>query len=162
MSADHERAVLGAVLEVTRSGYHGWLQAGTSARAPTAALLRPQIQERHRLHQSRFGAPRLHDRLTKQGMKHGCKRLARLMQQAGLRGLSPKGFVPRTTQSDQDQPLAPHRLAERSAPTGPNQIRVNDLTYVRTDEGWLYAAVVLDLWSRQVVGWATGPSLHAE
>ena len=84
------------------------------------------------------------------------------MKQAGLRGLSPKGFVPRTPQSDQDQALAPNRLAARRAPTGPNQIRVNDLTGVRTAEAWLDAAVVLDLWSRQGVGWATGPSRHAE
>ena len=56
---------------------------------------------------------------------------------------------------------ARNRLAERTVPTGPNQIWVNDLTYVRTDEGWLDASVVMDLWSRKIVGWATGPSLHA-
>jgi len=161
MSAEHELAVLCAVLDVTRSGYHVWLQAGASAREQTDALLLPKIKELHRLHKSRFGAPRIQDQLTKQGLKHGCKRIARLMRQAGLRGLSPKRYVPQTTQSDHDQPIAPNRLAQRAAPGGPNQIWVNDLTYVRTDEGWLYVGVVMDLWSRKIVGWATGPSLHA-
>ena len=99
--------------------------------------------------------------MTKAGLKHGCKRIARLMQQAGLRGLSPKRYVPQTTHSDHDQPIAPNRLATAPAPSGPNQIWVNDLTYVWTAEGWLYVGVVLDLWSRKVVGWATAPSLHA-
>ena len=161
MSAAHELAVLCAVLDVTRSGYHAWLRAGASRHEQTEARLRPKIYELQRLHQSRFGAPRLHDQLIQPGMKHGCKRSARLMRQAGLRGLSPKRSVPPTTRSDHDQPLAPNRLAERAAPTGPNQIWVNDLTYVRTDEGWLYAAVVMDLWSRKIVGWASGPSRHA-
>ena len=94
-------------------------------------------------------------------MKHGCNRIARLMKQAGLRGLSPKRYVPQTTQSEHDQPIAPNRLAARAAPDGANQIWGNDRTCVRTDEGWLYVAVVMDLWSRQIVGWASGPSLHA-
>ena len=161
MSAEHELAVLCAVLDVTRSGYHAWVRAGASERAQTDARLLPKITELHRLHQGRYGAPRIQDQLTKQGLKHGCKRIARLMKQAGLRGLSPKRYVPQTTQSDHDQPIAPNRLAERAASTGPNQIWVNDLTYVRTDEGWLYVAVVMDLWSRRIVGWATGASLHA-
>jgi len=161
MSAEHELAVLCAVLDVTRSGYHAWVQAGASAREQTDALLLPRIQELHRLHKSRYGAPRIHNQLTRQGLKHGCKRIARLMKQAGLRGLSPKRYVPQTTQSDHDQPIAPNRLAQRVAPSGPNQIWVNDLTYVRTDEGWLYVGVVMDLWSRKIVGWASAPSLHA-
>ena len=77
------------------------------------------------------------------------------------RGLCPKGFVPRTTDSDHDQPIAPNRLAQAPAPTGPNQVWVSDLTYVATQEGWLYVAVILDLWSRRVVGWSAGPSLQA-
>ena len=94
-------------------------------------------------------------------MKHGCKRIARLMRQAGLRGLSPKRYVPQTTQSDHDQPIAPNRLAAAPPPTGPNQIWVSDLTYVPTHEGWLHAGVVMDLWSRKIVGRATGPTRHA-
>lgn len=161
MKAEHKLALLCAVLDVTRSGYHAWVNAPASARAQTDARLLPKIQELHQLHKSRFGAPRIHDQLTKQGHQHGCKRIARLMRQAGLRGLSPKRYVPQTTQSNHDQPIAPNLLAERAAPSGPNQIWVNDLTYVWTAEGWLYVGVVLDLWSRKIVGWATAPSLHA-
>ena len=76
--------------------------------------LLPKTKGLHRLHKSRFGAPQIQDQLTKQGMKHGCKHMARLMKQAGLRGLSPKRYVPQTTPSDPDQPLAPNRLAQRS------------------------------------------------
>jgi len=68
--------------------------------------------------------------------------------------------VPQTTDSDHDQPIAPNRLAAAPAPSGPNQVWVSDLTYVATQEGWLYVAVILDLWSRRVVGWSTGPSLQ--
>lgn len=90
MKADHELATLCAVLDVTRSGYHVWVKAEASQRAQTDALLLPKIQAVHRQHQGRFGAPRIHDQLAKQGHSHGCKRIARLMQQAGLCGLSPK------------------------------------------------------------------------
>ncbi len=83
------------------------------------------------------------------------------MRAVGLRGRCPKRFVPRTTDSDHDQPTAPNRLAQAPAPSGPNQIWVSDLTYVATREGWLYVAVIVDLWSRRVVGWSAGPTLQA-
>jgi putative transposase len=161
MKAEHKLAALCAALDVTRSGYHAWLTAEASARTQAEAVLLPKIQELHRRHKGRYGAPRIRHELAAQGMRHGCKRIARLMRQAGLCGLSPKRYVPCTTQSDHDQPIAPNRLATAPAPTGPNQIWVSDLTYVPTAEGWLYAGVVMDLWSRKIVGWATGPTLHA-
>ena len=161
MNADHELATLCAALAVTRSGYHAWVKAAASARAQAEAVLLPKIQALHREHQGRYGAPRRHRELAAQGRKHGCKRIARRMRQAGLRGLSSKRYVPKTTQSDHDQPIAPNRLATAPPPTGPNQIWVSDLTYVWTDAGWLYAGVVMDLWSRKIVGWATGSTLHA-
>ncbi len=83
------------------------------------------------------------------------------MKSVGIQGLNPKRFVPQTTDSDHDQPIAPNLLAQSPAPTRANQTWVTDLTYVKTEEGWLYVAVMLDLWSRRVVGWATGETLHA-
>lgn len=160
MSAEHDVTDLCAAFEVTRSGYHAWLAAAPSAREQTDAALRPQIQAVHARHKGRYGAPRIQDALAKAGQRHGTKRIARLMRQEGLRGLCPKRFVPQTTASDHDQPIAPNRLAETPAPSGPNQVWVSDLTYVATQEGWLYVAVILDLWSRRVVGWSTGPSLQ--
>ena len=108
MNAEHELALLCATLEVTRSGYLAWLAAAASQRERTDAALLPKIQELHHAHKGRYGVPRIHDQLSKEGLKHGCKRIARLMQQAGLRGLSPKRYVPQTTQSDHDQPIAPN------------------------------------------------------
>lgn len=160
MKAEHSIALLCATLEVTDSGYHAWSKAPPSARQQQDAQLLPQIQALHAQHKGRYGAPRIADALTKAGRRHGTKRVARLMKQAGLRGLCPRGFVPRTTDSDHDQPIAQNRLAQAPAPSGPNQIWVSDLTYVATQEGWLYVAVILDLWSRRVVGWSTGPSLE--
>jgi transposase InsO family protein len=161
MKAEHSLSQLCAALEVTRSGYHAWEQAEPSARAQADAVLAVQIQAVHEAHRGRYGSPRIQQELAAQGQRHGQKRIARLMQAAGLRGRCPKRFVPRTTDSAHDQPIAPNRLALAPAPTGPNQIWVSDLTYVATREGWLYVAVILDLWSRRVVGWSAGPTLQA-
>jgi putative transposase len=162
MKAEHPLSQLCAAFEVKRSGYHAWTKAAASARQRTDAQLLPKIRAVHRQHQGRYGAPRIRDELAAQGHRHGGKRIARLMKADGLRGLCSRRFVPRTTHSEHDQPIAPNLLAARPAPTGPNQTWVTDLTYVRTDEGWLYVAVILDLWSRCVVGWATAPTLHAQ
>ena len=83
------------------------------------------------------------------------------MKAKGLQGLSSRRFAPQTTDSNHDHPIAPNLLAQAAAPTRPNQTWGTDLTYVWTEEGWLYVAVMLDLWSRRVVGWATGETLHA-
>jgi len=99
--------------------------------------------------------------LAAQGQRHGQERIARLMQAAGLRGRCPRRFAPRPADSGHDQPIAPNRPAQAPAPTGPNQIWVGDLTHVATREGWLYVAVILDLWSRRVAGWSAGPTLQA-
>jgi putative transposase len=161
MKVEHSVTMLCAVFDVKRSGYHAWVKAGASARERTDAQLLPQIRAVQAEHRGRYGAPRIQAELAAQGQRHGCKRIARLMRAAGLRGLCARRFVPQTTQSDHSEPIAPNRLAAAPAPTGPNQNWVTDLTYVRTDEGWLYVAVIVDLWSRRVVGWATGATLHA-
>lgn len=161
MKPEHSLRQLCAAFDVKRSGYHAWSAGEASERERTDALLLLKIQAAHQHHKGRYGAPRIQHELAEQGDRHGCKRIARLMKAAGLRGLCPRRFVPCTTQSDHDHPIAPNLLAERPAPTGPNQTWVTDLTYVRTEEGWLYVAVLLDLWSRRVVGWATAATLHA-
>jgi len=153
MSVDHSIAQLCAALGLRTSGYYAWVQAAPSVRQQQDAALLGQIQAVHAQHQGRYGAPRIQHALAREGRRHGTKRIARLMKQAGLRGLCPKRFVPRTTDSAHDQPIAPNRLAQAPAPMGPNQVWVSDLTYVATQQGWLYVAVILDLWSRRVVGW---------
>ena len=161
MKADHSLTALCAAFAVKRSGYHAWVKAAASNREGIDAALRGQIRIVYQQHRGRYGAPRIQRELAAQGHRHGCKRIARLMRADALRGLCARRFVPRTMQSDHDQPIAPNRLATQPTPTGPNQTWVTDLTYVWTDEGWLYVAVMLDLWSRYVVSWATGDSLHA-
>ena len=161
MKADHSLTALCAAFAVKRNGYHAWVKAEASERERTDAVLRAQIHTVHQQHRGRYGAPRIQQELAAQGHRHGCKRIARLMRAARLRGLCARRFVPRTTQSDHDQPISPNRLAVQPAPTAANQTWVTDLTYVWTAEGWLYVAILLDLWSRCVVGWATGETLHA-
>ena len=160
MKSDYPIGQLCAALELSPSGYYAWVQATPGPRQQQDEALLPRIQALHAQHQRRYGAPRIQHALAQEGRRHGTKRIARLMKQAGLRGLCPKRFVPCTTQSQHDQPIAPNRLAQAPAPTGPNQVWVSDLTYVATQQGWLYVALILDLWSRRVVGWSTGPSLH--
>jgi len=161
MKAEHTVADLCATLDVTRSGYHAWQAAGPSAREQADAALLADVQAIHAQHQKRYGAPRIRQELKKRGQRHGTKRIARLMRADGLRGRCDRRSVPRTTDSDHDQPIAPNRLAQAPAPRGPNQIWVSDFTYVKTDEGWLYVAVILDLWNRRVIGWNASASLAA-
>ena len=116
----------------------------------------------HGEHRGVYGSPRMLRALRLRGRHHSRKRIARLMKAAGLRGKCPRRFVPCTTQSGHAEPIAPNRLAAQPKPTAPNQVWVSDITYVRTAEGWLYVAAILDLYSRRIVGWATGASLAAE
>jgi len=162
MKSDYSLSQLCAAFDVKRSGYHAWVRADASQRERDDDALRKKIRAVHLTHRGRYGAPRIQQELAAQGHPHGCKRIARLMQAEGIRGLCARRFVPRTTQSDHDHPIAPNELATRPAPTGPNQTWVTDLTYVWTGEGWLYVAVMLDLWSRRVVGWATAQTLHTQ
>lgn len=161
MNAEHSVTALCAAIEVQRSGYLAWRHAPASTREQTDALLSVKIARVHAHHKGRYGAPRIQDELAGQGECHGVKRIARLMKAKGIQGLCSRRFVPRTTDSNHDEPIAPNLLAQAPAPTQADQTWVTDLTYVWTQEGWLYVAVLLDLWSRRVVGWATGETLHA-
>lgn len=159
MKSNHSLAALCAAFDVTRSGYHAWEHREPSLRARTDAQLQTAITAVHAAHRGRYGAPRIHAELQVQGLRHSRKRIARLLRCAGLRGLCARRYVPRTTDSRHAHPIAPNRLAAHAAPTGPNQIWVADLTYVPTTAGWLYVAVIMDLYSRRIIGWAAGASL---
>ena len=107
-----------------------------------------------------YGSPRLHRALRRVGHLCGRHRVARLMRRAGLAGRVRGRRRPWTTDSDHEQPIAPNRLGQRETPVErPNKVWAADITYVPTDEGWLYLAGVLDLGSRRLVGWAMGESL---
>ena len=109
-----------------------------------------------------YGAPRVHAALQALGRRVGRHRVARLIRRAGLQGLAALPRRVRTTDSRHDHLIAPNRLGRSFEAARPNQVWLGDLTYVRTGEGWLFLAAVLDLHTRKIVGWAMRETLHAE
>lgn len=143
-------------LGVSRSGYYAWVQRGNSG--PTTRELRDiqlseQIIEIFEESEERYGAPRIHAELVARGERVSKKRVARLMKQHGLRATPVRRFV-KTTLSDHDRRIAPNILNQDFAVEGVDCAWVSDITYIWTDEGWGYLAVVIDLYSRRVLGWA--------
>lgn len=159
MSGEYPIKMLCATLAVSRSGYYAWARATGSTHARRDRELRALIALVHRQSRETYGSPRITVELRAQGEAVGRHRVARLMRQDGLRGRQRRRYRVRTTDSRHSHPIAPNRLATLSAPTKPDQVWVSDLTYVPTDEGWLYVAGVLDRCSRRLVGWAMGATL---
>jgi transposase InsO family protein len=150
-----------AVLEVTRSGYYAWCNGQETARQIANRLLAEQIHRVHREKKGCYGSPRVTQQLRREGQRCNHKRVERLMRQHGLKGCSSRKRRVRTTNSEHDHPIAPNLLLGRVAPTKPNEVWVADITYVPTAEGWLFLAAVMDLYSRQILGWSVWESLAA-
>jgi putative transposase len=148
-------------LEVSPSGYYAWRGRAPSAREQENARLLTAAQRVHRESRETYGSPRLQQALVRLGYRCGRHRVARLMRQAGLRGLPRRKFV-RTTQRVTGAPQVPDRLERDFSAAAANQKWVSDITYIRTGEGWLYLATVIDLYSRRVVGWAMAAHMRAE
>src|SRR5437899_1797341 len=146
-------------LRVSRSGYYQWKKAEPSQRERAEAELVEQIRRVFAANKGRYGSPRVRQELREDGIECGEDRVARLMRKNELAARGKKGFRPRTTVAGKG--TAPN-LIKDLAPSGPDQIWVSDYTYVATVEGWLYLAVILDLFSRKVVGWKLGETLEAE
>jgi putative transposase len=142
------------VLEVSRAGFYAWLERPPSARATTDARLRVAIRAIHAESHRSYGSPRVHRELRAQAVRCGRKRVVRLMQAEGLRAKRRRRYRA-TTCADRTHPVAPNRLAQRFQRRALNQVWAGDVTACWTGEGWLYLAVVLDLGSRRVIGWAT-------
>jgi putative transposase len=157
--ADHSIATMCRVLGVSASGYHAWRARGTSRRATDDATLLEQIRQFHQASRGTYGAPRIHRDLRAAGVRVGRKRVARLLKQAGLRGVSRRKW-PRTTIRDVQARPAPDLVQRQFSSDGPNQLWVADITYIPTGAGTLYLAVVIDVWSRRVIGWAMEPHLQ--
>lgn len=149
----HEVTTLCRVLGVSKAGYYAWAKRGPSQRAVEDQALAAAIRAAHLDSGRTYGSPRVHRELRNQGRRHGVKRVARVMRQEGLRAKTTRRFRV-TTQSDHAHRVAPNVLARRFDERRPNRVWVADITYLRTREGWLYLAVVLDLGTRAVVGWA--------
>ncbi|HUC70670.1 MAG TPA: IS3 family transposase [Stellaceae bacterium] len=155
-------AAMARVLDVSKAGYYAWLQRPPSARAAADAALLKRIKTVHAGSRQTYGAPRVHADLHGHGERHSRKRIARLMREAGLVGASHRRAGPTTTRRNKDDRPAPDLVDRDFNAAGPNQLWVADITYVPTMAGFLYLAVVLDAWSRKIVGWAMANHLRAE
>jgi putative transposase len=160
--ADTKVATMCRVLGVSTSGYYDWLERAPSARSIDDAVLVERIRAIHADSDATYGRPRVRRELRAQGRVVNAKRIARLMRAHGMRGVSRRrGFVV-TTRRDKSQDKAPDLVQRRFEAGGPDKLWVADMTYVPTWAGFIYLAVVLDVWSRRVVGWAIGHDMNAE
>ena len=150
------------LLGVSASGFYAWVRRSASARAVADIGLTALIHAIHRRSGGAHGAPTIRAALADDHQRHvGTKRVARLMRAAGLRGLHPRPFVP-TTVSDPTADRAVDQVDRQFAADGPDRLWVADITYVPTGAGFLYLAMVLDVWSRRIVGWAMESHLKTE
>ena len=142
------------VLGISRSGYYAWRKRPKATRAADDARLTAEVVAAHRRSRGIYGSPRIHRDLRACGLRIARKRVERLMRESGLKGRQKRRFH-RTTDSRHELPIAPNQLAQQFDPPAPNQVWAGDVTYIATEQGWLYLAVILDLFSRRVVGWST-------
>jgi putative transposase len=156
MKNDHSILSLCHHLEVSPSGYYDWQKRRLSPglRVLENQALAQDIKKLHAQSRQTYGSPRIQMELRKAGRRHGRNRIARLMQEEGICGRQKGRYSVRTTDSNHDQPIASNLLAQAPRATAPNQLWVADITYIKTQENWLYLAAILDLYSRKIVGWA--------
>jgi len=157
-SGEHKTTGLCLALGVSRGGYYGWLSREESLRIRQDRLLLAQIRAAYQQSRHRYGSPRIHAELSGDGVACGRHRIARLMRQDHLVARAKRRFKT-TTQASGVNPWAPNELQRKFEVTEPDTFWNGDITYVWTAEGWLYLAVLIDLFSRRVVGWATSDRL---
>lgn len=163
MRAEYSITELCEALEVSRSGYHRWRGAKPGPRAKGNAVLLEEIREIHRhRHMRAYGSPRMSVELRERGLSCSRGRVARLMRSEGLRARPRRPYRPKTTQPDHGACPSPNLLAQEPPASAPGRQLVSDLTYIPTDEGYLYLVVVMDLFSRAIVGWDLSASMAAQ
>ncbi len=148
-------------LKVSTSGFYEWRDRDPSERAQRDELLGVKIKAAHKRSRGTYGSPRLRVELAAEGERVSKKRVARLMKQQGLAGSRPRRFRV-TTDSNHEHTVAPNLLKRDFSPAAQNMAWVGDITYVWTWQGWLYLAVLIDLWSRRVVGWAVADHMRED
>ena len=149
------------LLEVRRSTYYAWRKRPESRRTKEDRRLVIEIELSHKASDRTYGSPRVHEDLQEQGIRCGRKRVARLMRENGIRAKQARRFKA-TTDSDHNDPVAPNLLDREFHVDVPDRVWVADLTYIWTREGWLYLAVILDLFSRRVVGWSMSKRITSQ
>jgi len=148
------------VFGISRSGYYDWLSRPVSLHAQTDQRLSAEVKRSHQASRSIYGARRIIEDLRALGETVSRARVSRLMKEQGLRSKVKRRFKA-TTDSKHSLPVAPNRLNRQFAVEAPDKVYVGDITYIDTQEGWLYLAVLIDLHSRAVVGWAMAPHMRA-
>lgn len=141
------------VLKVSKAGYFCWRRGGDSPRHSSDRALSVKIKAIHDQHRQVYGSPRIHQQLRAEGVRVGRKRVERLMREAGIH-VAPRRRHVVTTDSNHDQPIAANLLDQDFQAKAPDTKWVTDITYIETEEGWLYLAAIIDLFSRRVVGWS--------
>lgn len=159
--SEHAVALMCRVMKVSRSGYYHWRERKPSPRTQTRAQLDAQVKAAFDAEQGRAGAPRVTRRLRAAGVRAGRHQIAQSLKRQGLRAKAARKFKA-TTNSNHTLPVAPNLLNQNFTANYANQKWVSDLTYIGTDEGWLYLAVVLDLYSRSVVGWSMSERMTSQ
>ncbi len=159
--ASYPVTILCRVLQVSRAGYYAWRQRPASTRTVHDEALIASIRTSHASSRGTYGVPRIHADLQASGLCVGYKRVRRLMRHAGLTGCR-RGRRVRTTTSDPTAVPAPNLVQREFRADAPNRLWVGDITYLPTGDGWHYLAVLLDVYSRRVVGWAFADHLRAE
>ena len=157
---DYSMHTMGRLLGVSPSGYYAWARRPPSQRTLADERLLVEIRSIHQRSRGTYGSPRVHAELQAQGTRVSRKRVARLMREAGLEGASRRRF--NTTVRDHGRRPAPDLVERRFTAEGPDQLWVADITYIPTWSGFLYLAVLLDAWSRRVVGWSMATHLRTE
>jgi transposase InsO family protein len=160
LKAEYQVEELAQALEVSPSGFYAHQHKPEGRRARQDQKLLHKIEPIFKKSRRTYGSPRVCAALRRDGERCGKNRVARLMSQHQMRARQKRRFVPHTTQSNHDQPIAPNRLAKVPTPDQPDQVWVVDITYIATAEGWIYLAVILDACSRKIVGWAMAASLE--
>lgn len=149
------------LLNVSRSGYYDWLHRPESRRRRENRALEAQIRVLHADSHGIYGAVKIHRDLVDNGVRCGKNRVARIMRKAGIRSRTKKKFKA-TTNSKHNLPVAPNLLNQNFTAQAPDRTWVGDITYIHTGEGWLYLAVLLDLFNREVVGWSASSRMSRQ
>jgi putative transposase len=160
--AMHEVRISCRVLGVSRSGYYRWLDRVPSKRLLATRVLAREIQAVHVENRCAYGSPRVYQALKSRGNRVCENTVAKVMKREGIRARAKKKFVPRTTDSSHEQPVAGNVLNREFTASLPNRKWAVDITYIPTEEGWLYLAGVMDLCSRKIVGWSMHEHMQTE
>ena len=161
MKASHCFTEMADALEISKSGFFAHQRKEECPRAQQDKELLGAIESLFMASRMTYGSPRLMHALRRRGWRCGKNRIARLMRSRGLRARQKRRFRPKTTHSDHKLPLAPNWLARIPKPDRPGQVWLGDITYVQTQEGWLYLSGILDHCSRRCVGWHADASLES-